>query len=269
MSEPSRDDVRDLLPGYAAGALDPGETRAVETALAESPELRRELAEYRELAALLGSAVVREPPAGLKTRLLERIREERTAIRPAPADATRIVPRAVPARRSLAGPLLGLGLAASLLIAAGLFLQNRDLARRLAAADSAAADLSRRVAARDSTLAALLAPGVQLTTLTSTGREPPVVRVFWDRGRNRLTLSAVRLPRAPAGRAYQLWLMRKDAPPIPSRVFDTGPDGGVLAENVALPAGETIVGFAVSVEPAGGSPQPTTTPILFGEAAGE
>jgi hypothetical protein len=63
--------------------------------------------------------------------------------------------------------------------------------------------------------------------------------------------------------------MRRGANPIASRLFDTEPDGHGLAENIDVPAGEAIVGFAVSVEPAGGSEQPTTTPILFANAASD
>ncbi|GAA5533061.1 anti-sigma factor domain-containing protein [Deinococcus aluminii] len=58
---------------------------------------------------------------------------------------------------------------------------------------------------------------------------------------------------AEAGRVYQMWQMQAGVP-VSLGVFDG--QGFLLP---GLPPGATI---AVSVEPPGGSPQPTTTPIL-------
>ncbi|ABF44909.1 MULTISPECIES: anti-sigma factor domain-containing protein [Deinococcus] len=58
---------------------------------------------------------------------------------------------------------------------------------------------------------------------------------------------------AAAGRAYQMWRIQ-GSQPISLGMFEG--QGFLLS---GLPAGATI---AVSVEPPGGSPQPTTTPIL-------
>jgi Anti-sigma-K factor rskA. len=58
--------------------------------------------------------------------------------------------------------------------------------------------------------------------------------------------------------------MPKSGNPIASRTFNTESDGHALVESVDVPEGEIIAGFAVSVEPEGGSPQPTSAPILYG-----
>jgi hypothetical protein len=52
--------------------------------------------------------------------------------------------------------------------------------------------------------------------------------------------------------------------PIPSRVFNTEPTGHSLVQAMQVPAGEDITGFALTVEPSDGSPQPTTTAFLAG-----
>jgi len=127
---------------------------------------------------------------------------------------------------------------------------------------------AQRLAERDTILRALLAPTVQLTTLTATGKAPPVVQVFWNRAAHSLILNALRLQPAPSGQAYQLWLMPKHGKPIPSTVFNTESNGEQLVQGVNLPANEEITGFALTVEPAGGSSQPTSTPILFGATGG-
>ncbi|HEV8150810.1 MAG TPA: anti-sigma factor [Gemmatimonadales bacterium] len=255
MSDATHDSLRDLAPGYALGGLSPEETRAFEAALAASPELQRELAEFREVSALLALQDERPPSAELKQRLRERIGSaklaelgSRAAVQPS-------------RRRSLSGIGLGVALAASLLLSIGLLLKTRTLQERLAGSEQ-------RLAEREAILHALLEPTVQLTTLTATGEAPPVVQVFWNRAAHSLLLNTFRLKPAPAGRAYQLWLMPKHGNPIPSTVFNTESGGQQLVQGINVPANEEITGFALTVEPAGGSPQPTTTPFLFGTAGG-
>ena len=59
---------------------------------------------------------------------------------------------------------------------------------------------------------------------------------------------------APQDRVYQLWRI-ENGQPVSAGVFD---GQGIVIPRVQ--AGQTV---AVSVEPAGGSDQPTTTPILI------
>lgn len=252
MSDGMTDSMRDLAPGYALGALTPEETRSFEAALATSPELQREVAELRELNALLAQRDRQAPPPGLKQRLRERIGAEKRAAFPAAGARPRSrVPQL----------LLGLGLAASLLLAIGLYLRLRSVQQTLSGSEQ-------RLAEREATLNALLEPTVQLTTLTATGEAPPIVQVFWNRAANTLILHTFRLKPVPNGRIYQLWLLPKQGKPIPSTLFNTEATGHQLVQGVTVPADQQIAGFALTVEPAGGSPQPTTTPILVGTAGG-
>jgi anti-sigma-K factor RskA len=254
MSDGMTDSMRDLAPGYALGALTPEETRSFEAALATSPELQREVAELRELNALLAQRDRLAPPPGLKQRLRERIGTEKRAALPTRASGARTRSRAPQL-------LLGFGLAASLVLAAGLYLRLRSLQQTLSGSEQ-------RLAEREATLNALLEPTVQLTTLTATGQAPPIVQVFWNRAANTLILHTFRLKPAPDGRTYQLWLLPKQGKPIPSTLFNTEPTGHQLVQGITVPADQQIAGFALTVEPAGGSPQPTTTPILAGTTGG-
>jgi len=254
MSDGMTDSLRDLAPGYALGALTPEETRSFEAALAASPELQREVAELRELNALLAQRDRLPPPPELKQRLRERIAAEKRAAFPLPGAGAR-------PRSRVPQLLLGLGLAASLLLAIGLYLRLRSVQQTLSGSEQ-------RLAEREATLNALLEPTVQLTTLTATGEAPPIVQVYWNRAANTLILHTFRLKPVPAGRIYQLWLLPKQGKPIPSTLFNTEATGHQLVQGVTVPADQQIAGFALTVEPAGGSPQPTTTPILFGNAGG-
>ena len=255
MSDAARDSLRDLAPGYVLGALSPEEARTFEAALAGSAELQREVAELREVSGLLALQEERAPAPELKQRLRERIAAAKSA------DIGSAGPARLPHRSHLAAVALGLGLAASLMLSIGLFLKTRVLEEIVAASQ-------RRQAEREATLNELLEPAVQLTTLTATGDAPPVVQVFWNRASHRLTVHTFRLKPAPAGQVYQLWLMRKQGKPIPSALFNTEAGGLQLVRGVSVPADEEIGGFALTLEPAGGSPQPTSTPIVFGNAGG-
>lgn len=64
-------DVRELLPLYALGVLDPDEVKLVERALAADPALAAELDSYRNAAhQLVGLVSPVAPPADVKARLL-------------------------------------------------------------------------------------------------------------------------------------------------------------------------------------------------------
>jgi anti-sigma-K factor RskA len=78
--------------------------------------------------------------------------------------------------------------------------------------------------------------------------------------RDRLYLAVHGLPPLPAGRVYQTWTLAKGAKTVtPSVTFTPDAHGSAL---VAIPTDvDTTVATAISVEPAGGSLQPTTKPI--------
>jgi anti-sigma-K factor RskA len=255
MSDTAQDPMRDLAPGYALGALTPDETRAFEAALANRPDLQREVAEYRETGALLAEQSAIAPSPEVRTRLRERVRAGSPGVPPGEGSP--------PGRKPFAPVATAMALAAMLLLSIGLTLKVGVLSEAVRSRDSLLADGARRLAAREATLNAILEPEVQLTTLTAAGAAP-VVQIFYNKVKRQVMVHAFRLAPASAGRVYQLWLMPKSGDPIPSRTFNTEADGHALVESVEVPAGETIAGFAVSIEPQGGSAQPTTVPILYG-----
>ncbi len=262
MSEPTGGPGRvlDLAPGYALGALTPEEARAFEHELARSPELQRELAEYREVCALLATASGVIPPPALKTRLMDRVREDK---------AVSLTQRRAEARERRRGILprlvVGAVLAAAVILAVGYRQQAARLRASLRGADSTLAERTSRLAAREAELNAILEPAVQLVTLTTAGTASPVVQVFWDRKNNVALLHSFQLKPASAGRAYQLWLLPRQGDPIASAVFNTGADGRGLVSGIPIPD-PRITGFALTEEPASGSPRPSSAPFLVGLA---
>ena len=101
--------MRDLAAAYALGALSPEETRQFEAFLASSPEAQREVAEYRDVAALLALAGPEAAPTdGLRERVLGRLSRQKTV--PLPRRTNRAVWGALAASLVAA---VGLGSAAA------------------------------------------------------------------------------------------------------------------------------------------------------------
>lgn len=66
------------------------------------------------------------------------------------------------------------------------------------------------------------------------------------------------LAAAPTGHVYQLWVQAPDERLNPAGLLSSG-DGAVVLRGDT----ETAIGVGLTVEPAGGSPAPTTKPIAF------
>ncbi len=69
------------------------------------------------------------------------------------------------------------------------------------------------------------------------------------------------MPPVPEDKIYQVWVIENDVPK-PSGVFESS-DGSVAA--VVEHSLDNADAVAVTVEPEGGSPQPTTDPMLAAE----
>jgi anti-sigma-K factor RskA len=263
----THEQLRESAAAYALGALDAEDRAVLEEHLPECAACRAEVDAYRDVAASLALAT---PPATLpsqaqsdiRERLLDRARSSRQVSLP---HARRVQP-SERTRRSLTTAMGWLAAAAALVVAvaAGIAYQGEraDVARlegQLAAAFSASA-------ARDSALLALFGPEVHVVSL-SQPEQKPLARVFWNHTRNVFIVTAFDLTPAPAGKTYQLWAISKGRPPASMGTFE--PDAGGRAALV-LPVPEAIAsaGFiddcALTLEPEGGSPQPTETPRLLG-----
>lgn len=226
-----------LLTGaYALDALDDVERAAVERHLRECAECATEVAEFREVGAWLATRAAAAAPAAMKDRVLAMARETRQA--PPPGGQVRL-PR-VAARRVLAVA------AATAVLAGGAGLgtlawQNGQDADRARAQATRIAEVMTDPERRDS--AAPVTGGGSATVVAAGG-----AAVFAARG----------LPAAGDGRTYQLWVVR-GAGDIRSAGLLEVSSGAAQAFVGDVPSGATL---AVSVEPEGGSDQPSTTPLV-------
>lgn len=97
----------------------------------------------------------------------------------------------------------------------------------------------------------------------------PMLRATWNPELG-LVVSGQKLQNPSANRALQLWLIPKapGAKPLPSSTLHPDADGkfDLLVANPPDSPGATKA-LAITDEPEGGSPQPTTTPIWTGAVA--
>jgi anti-sigma-K factor RskA len=256
----------DFAAPYALDVLEGDELVAFEAHLRDCPVCQGEVQEMREVTGLLAHAASPvAPPAGLRDRVLAQARQARPTSDTPPVRPITSAPRspAAPAvQKRGTGLIPWLAAAASLVLAVGAGWELWQERGERAELERVYADARSGVAARDSLIATLLAPQVQTTTLTATG-QPPAVRLFLNREQGVVVLAAHDLPPAPGGRTYQLWGIPAGQSPVSLGTFNTGPDGRVTI-TLRVPAGMAPSVSAITEEPTGGSPQPTTTPFLVG-----
>lgn len=258
-----RSDVRDLLPAYALDAVDDVERRAVERLLAADPDARRELDEYRDVVAAF--TVESAPPPALRDAVLARVAASAEA-GAAPGAVTSAGSDVEPAtgKDTSAGEGTGDGVVVDLAVA------RRARRRRwtgLAAAVAAvvavavpttvavrATQEQSRLQEQADAIAQMLAEpdATILRGEVAGGGQASVLAAGDD-----MYFRASDLPDAGDDRDYQLWVVEADGAVVSAGVLDVR-DGSTSR----LVQDEPGVGMAVTVEPAGGSEQPTADPVV-------
>jgi len=216
------------------------------------PELRREIAEVRQQATATNDALAAE-----RTRAAQ-LQKDLDSAR-ALASTTAVQRDEI--ERKLNASANDPRLADRDRQLASLTLQVRQLEQENARYRESILRLQRQ-ATRDTQLVALLnSPSAQLVKLQpSEAGGKATGRALVAEG-NKLVFYASNMPQLPAGRTYQLWLMRGRRPAIAS--------GGIFDQNGSVEVTDPTLlsdlrGLAVTEEPAGGSPGPTGHKILVG-----
>jgi anti-sigma-K factor RskA len=236
-------DLHTLTGVYVLDAVEPAERDRFEHHLGRCRPCAGEVRGLAATATGLAMAAAMAPPPRLKRQVL------------AAATVTRQMPPAADRHRSrqprrphwtprLAAAAVAACLAVAVALgAAGLLHTRREL-------DSARAQ-------NQAIAAVLSAPDAQITTQATT--DGATATVVASRVEQKIVFTAAGLPPLPASKVYELWLMG------PPRIREAGlipaPSAGKTAPLLAsgLAAGDKV---GVTIEPAGGTSQPTTTPIL-------
>ncbi len=253
----------DLL---ALGALDADERQPLETHVRGCVECQRRLEEAHGRLALLSlNAPEQALSPRVKQQLLERIKA-RPAVAPARASGF----RAWLQQASLTFAIASVVLFASTVWLGyanrELFRRNDDLRRQIAALHESAERQRQETARARAVMDVLSAPdAVRVTLVAAQARPLPQGRAFYH-ARKGLVFTASNLLALPAGKTYQLWLIPAEGNPISAGVFDPDAQGAGVILLPPLPEGVAAKAFAVTVEPAGGVPQPTGPIVLLGSA---
>jgi anti-sigma-K factor RskA len=282
MSAPDQERRDELASLHALGVLT-GDERAEAAALAAGdPVFAAELRSLQTAVVALAAAAPQiDPPAELRGRVLASI----TGAVPAPVVARPTVATITPIRRadrSRRAPIVAwLAAAASLVAAAGLGLwavqlqeRVRELDARLLVAQDEVGTLTRTLGhAREETkllraqATVLVAPDVLQVALAGQSTAPSAsARAYWSR-RSGMVFAAASLPALAADKTYQVWVIADQQAPISAGLIsgaDLAQDGGALrvfATPADLPTPKIV---AVTLEPAGGVPQPTGEKVLVG-----
>jgi anti-sigma-K factor RskA len=220
----------ELKDAFVLGALPEEERRGFEEYLASHPERQAEIDELGAVAGLLAlSPQEQEPPPELRRTIMAAVEAE--AERPERGSG-------LAKMRTFLGPRsLALGAAALLVI--GLFSWNMLLRAQIQ-------DLQSQT--RDGRLVALEGSGA--------ARQARVEVMILDN--DRAVLMAEDMPPVPEDRTFQIWVIENDVPK-PGGHFETGEEW--VATSIQIPLGGADI-IAITVEPEGGSPQPTTDPML-------
>ena len=253
---------------YVFGRLNPGNRKQFEAHLQTGCEqCKRELSDLYEATALLPLLLKQEaPPTGLRQRLLSRLSTKRPeqprGAKPAPAPTPARQREAVEAPVTKAPPhswYLYASMVMGALLIVGLLLFLNDQLRTTSELEKKLNDLQVQVQQKQDILGILQAHRVEMLQLVGpeAGSEASG-KIFWEPEKRRAVLQVVNLPAQPVDKQYQLWLM-KDKKYFRVSEFDVNAEKSNVFAVMTLPVGEKkeIEEFAITLEPRGGSTQPS------------
>ena len=242
-------DPHTLTGAYAVHALSEEERLAFERHLTACQSCTQEIAELSATAARLGQAVSDAPPPELRQRVLGQIatvRQEAPKVPPrghgGGSTGTGRVGRSLP-RLALAACLaavVGFGG-----VAVWQYQRAEDARQQAEQVRERSTEISALLTASDAVVNTSELPGGATGT------------VVVSRERNKAAFLASDMPTPPSGKVYQLWYADQDAM-RPAGLMDPTVTETALVMDGGL---DKAAGMGITVEPAGGSEQPTSAPL--------
>jgi len=244
-------DLHMLTGAYAAHAIEPDETAEFEAHLRDCASCQQETRELIATVARMGEAEFDAPPADLKSRIMAEVSRTRQL----PPPAGRETPGAdvvdLAARRPNRLLLLVAASVAALAIigggiAGGIAYRADQHSRQV---EAAAARIASVLSAPDARTVGASGPdGAHGTAVVSDLQHAAV-------------FSASSWPKPASDKVFQLWVI--DASGARSAGLLTRRSDGSVAPVYTTNVPAAGANFGVTLEPAGGSKQPTTTPVLL------
>jgi len=238
-----RENMHALTGVYALDAIDVAERERFEHHLARCQACDNEVRGLQETATRFALAVAAAPPAQLRERVMTAAARTRQ-LPPVPHVHVRPQRPGIVWVRRLAVPVVAACLVAVVVLGILLGMARSQLGT---------------VRTDQRQIAAVLgAPGARLESVrTSLGGQATVVVAS---RLHELVFTSAGLPGLPAAKVYQLWILKPDGSATSAGLLAALANGStapVLAAGLAH--GDQV---GVTVEPAGGTTKPTTTPIV-------
>lgn len=234
---------------YMLGELDPARSAEFKAHVESCPACQRELQELRADAALYAlSAAGPAPPARARERFVRAIASESRA----PGKSRRI------------GSWIPATVAALFALLAGfLFMQNEMLKRTLRSSERQNRDLAAKLEWHEAQWAAVTSPDAVHMTLTAAHKPEPQGRVVYLPKQGTVMFFANYFSPLPDHMVYQLWLIPATSKkPMPCGTFKPDAKGMASFTMEYMTQNVSAQSFAVTMEPDGGSPEPTSPPLM-------
>lgn len=250
----THEELSEIYELYALGALAPEEKIEIDEHLSRGcPECRAGVQRGLELNAMLATLPEQvNPPKRLRKRVLASVGVSR------PASGWQGVWALVAGCLAIALVIVGLKMTSDL----------EETRRALRASDAQREEARRELQANraqvsqmQEILQFLNEPQTIQATFGGGAAIPPRGRIFVNPNRGVLLLAA-HLPPAPAGKTYEMWVVPKKGAPQPAGLFQSDAQGNALHLQPGPVNRAQTAAIAVSVEPASGSPGPTTKPLI-------
>ena len=260
-------DLHHLSGAYAVDALDEGERALFEQHLGGCADCRAEVAELSATAHSLSALTEEDPPPGLRAAVLSGISQVRP-LPPLAGDDTRMPPSGLGAasRHPESEPTAGAAPEKEDEGPGATVIPFRRRASTWFAAAAAAAVITVGGLAwspwsdpADTSPVAQVVAAEDAVRVSRT-QGPLTADLAYSRELGQAAISVAGLPPAPEGKDYQLWYVGTDEIARSAGLLTAGSDGRgeLLLEGDANAA----AAVGMTLEPAGGSRQPTTEPIV-------
>jgi anti-sigma-K factor RskA len=228
-------DIHALSGAYAVDALDELERAGFERHLAACAACRAEVSSLREATAAMGDGVALAPPPELRAAVLDGIGR----VRPLPPAV--VDEHEGPRTRRRWFPALVAAVVLALVGVGAAVWQpwQDDTSATLTAADRVLADPDAQRVTQE-------LPNGATATIVRSAKEHRAVLVTED------------MPAPPDGKVYQLWLQSRSGEMVSAGLMPSGRTTALLEGD-----SDEAIGAGLSLEPAGGSEQPTEVVALF------
>jgi len=250
MSEMNNERFDDLKDAYVLGALPEEERLSFEEYLAAHPERQAEVDELGAVAGLLAfSPPEQEPSPELRSRVMEVV------------EARRVGGRSTFARVGDYLSFRSLALGAAALLVIGLLSWNVLLLDQVQDLQGQVENAQGQVKDLQSELEVARAQQSQTIKLKGSWAEQGAIAEVASMKKNQIILVARNMPSVPEDKTCQIWVIKGDVPKS-SGLFQPDENGTATPISNSIRKADVI---AVTVEPAGGSEQPTSDPVLLAE----